>query len=74
MRGYYYLSSCNDALLLLLKHFLTPCLSLYSLPGENDAPDGLDITFNVKETRRIAGSAHTSIGNNEGNLVCIAIK
>ncbi|XP_071477072.1 sorting and assembly machinery component 50 homolog B-like [Diadema antillarum] len=35
----------------------------------NASKQGLDVTFNVRETRRIAGSAHTAVGNNEGSLV-----
>ncbi|XP_072047783.1 sorting and assembly machinery component 50 homolog A-like [Amphiura filiformis] len=37
--------------------------------GEQDDPDGFDITFNVKESRRITGSTHAQVGNNEGNLI-----
>ncbi|XP_071809301.1 sorting and assembly machinery component 50 homolog B-like [Asterias amurensis] len=37
--------------------------------GPEARPDGLDVTVIVKETRRITGNAHTSVGNNEGSLV-----
>eukprot|EP00057_Strongylocentrotus_purpuratus_P016027 XP_011670501.1 PREDICTED: sorting and assembly machinery component 50 homolog B [Strongylocentrotus purpuratus] len=37
--------------------------------GDGSSAKGLDVTFNVKETRRLTGSAHTAVGNNEGSLV-----
>ncbi|XP_033106136.1 sorting and assembly machinery component 50 homolog B-like isoform X2 [Anneissia japonica] len=36
--------------------------------GPGAKPNGMDITFKVKETRRLLGSAHTTVGNNEGTL------
>ncbi|XP_038051993.1 sorting and assembly machinery component 50 homolog B-like isoform X2 [Patiria miniata] len=37
--------------------------------GPKARQDGLDVTVIVKESRRITGNAHTSVGNNEGSLV-----
>ncbi|XP_071957142.1 sorting and assembly machinery component 50 homolog B-like [Antedon mediterranea] len=36
--------------------------------GPTAKSNGMDITFKVKETRRLLGSAHTTVGNNEGTL------
>ncbi|KAG2459920.1 SAM5A protein, partial [Polypterus senegalus] len=37
---------------------------------EEDAlPNGLDVTFEVKEMRRLTGSYNTMVGNNEGSMV-----
>ncbi|XP_077994209.1 sorting and assembly machinery component 50 homolog A-like [Glandiceps talaboti] len=37
--------------------------------GPNANPNGLDVTFDVKESKRINGGVHTLVGNNEGSLV-----
>ncbi|XP_022083586.1 sorting and assembly machinery component 50 homolog A-like isoform X2 [Acanthaster planci] len=37
--------------------------------GPKARPDGVDVTVIVKESRRLTGNAHTSVGNNEGSLV-----
>ncbi|GAB6019430.1 hypothetical protein CHUAL_001011 [Chamberlinius hualienensis] len=37
--------------------------------GQDAHPDGLDITFFVKESSRITGGVTTLVGNNEGSLV-----
>ncbi|XP_019869907.1 sorting and assembly machinery component 50 homolog [Aethina tumida] len=37
--------------------------------GQNATPDGLEITFNVKELKRLTGGISTQVGNNEGALL-----
>lgn len=37
--------------------------------GPDATPDGLEVVFQVKELKRIAGSVKTLMGNNEGSLV-----
>ncbi|GAA6077563.1 sorting and assembly machinery component 50 homolog A [Tachysurus ichikawai] len=37
--------------------------------GEDALPNGLDVTFEVKEFRRLTGSYNTMVGNNEGSMV-----
>ncbi|XP_025829275.1 sorting and assembly machinery component 50 homolog B-like [Agrilus planipennis] len=37
--------------------------------GPTASPDGLEITFQVKELRRVVGGVSTHVGNNEGSLV-----
>uniref|UniRef100_A0A671NY26 Sorting and assembly machinery component 50 homolog A-like n=1 Tax=Sinocyclocheilus anshuiensis TaxID=1608454 RepID=A0A671NY26_9TELE len=37
--------------------------------GANALPNGLDVTFEVKELRRMTGSYNTMVGNNEGSMV-----
>uniref|UniRef100_A0A673FEZ8 SAMM50 sorting and assembly machinery component n=1 Tax=Sinocyclocheilus rhinocerous TaxID=307959 RepID=A0A673FEZ8_9TELE len=37
--------------------------------GANAPPNGLDVTFEVKELRRMTGSYNTMVGNNEGSMV-----
>ncbi|KAI1882147.1 hypothetical protein AGOR_G00247680 [Albula goreensis] len=37
--------------------------------GEDALPNGLDITFEVTELRRMTGSYNTMVGNNEGSMV-----
>nr|XP_023026229.1 sorting and assembly machinery component 50 homolog B [Leptinotarsa decemlineata] len=37
--------------------------------GPKSTPDGLEVTFNVKEYKRITGGVSTHIGNNEGALL-----
>uniref|UniRef100_A0A4W4H1N5 POTRA domain-containing protein n=1 Tax=Electrophorus electricus TaxID=8005 RepID=A0A4W4H1N5_ELEEL len=37
--------------------------------GEDALPNGLDVTFEVKELRRLTGSYNTMVGNNEGSMV-----
>ncbi|XP_045893755.1 sorting and assembly machinery component 50 homolog A isoform X3 [Micropterus dolomieu] len=37
--------------------------------GENALPNGLDVTFEVTELRRMTGSYNTMVGNNEGSMV-----
>lgn len=41
---------------------------LFSL-GEDALPNGLDVTFEVTELRRMTGSYNTMVGNNEGSMV-----
>ncbi|XP_062402851.1 sorting and assembly machinery component 50 homolog A [Sardina pilchardus] len=37
--------------------------------GVDALPNGLDVTFEVKELRRMTGSYNTMVGNNEGSMV-----
>ncbi|KAM8974549.1 sorting and assembly machinery component 50 homolog isoform 1-T1 [Pelodytes ibericus] len=37
--------------------------------GEDALPNGVDITFEVTELRRLTGSYNTMVGNNEGSMV-----
>lgn len=37
--------------------------------GPDSFEDGLEITFNVKELKRVLGGINTLVGNNEGSLV-----
>uniref|UniRef100_A0AAQ4REI2 POTRA domain-containing protein n=1 Tax=Gasterosteus aculeatus aculeatus TaxID=481459 RepID=A0AAQ4REI2_GASAC len=37
--------------------------------GEDALPNGLDVTFEVTELRRMTGSYNTMVGNNEGSMV-----
>ncbi|KAB0396642.1 hypothetical protein E2I00_020172 [Balaenoptera physalus] len=36
--------------------------------GDNALPNGLDVTFEVTELRRLTGSYNTMVGNNEGSM------
>ncbi|KAF5929568.1 hypothetical protein HPG69_006290 [Diceros bicornis minor] len=36
-------------------------------------PNGLDVTFEVTELRRLTGSYNTMVGNNEGSMVCFSV-
>lgn len=38
-------------------------------PGDDALPNGLDVTFEVTELRRLTGSYNTMVGNNEGSMV-----
>lgn len=38
--------------------------------GENAKANAYDITYVVKETRRVTGGLSTLVGTNEGSLVC----
>lgn len=37
--------------------------------GPNSSPDGFDVTFFVKEFKRVQGGINTLVGNNEGSVV-----
>lgn len=37
--------------------------------GDGALPNGLDVTFEVTELRRLTGSYNTMVGNNEGSMV-----
>lgn len=37
--------------------------------GEDALPNGLDVTFEVTELRKMTGSYNTMVGNNEGSMV-----
>lgn len=37
--------------------------------GPKATPDGLEVTFHVKELKRVIGGVNTQVGNNEGSLV-----
>lgn len=43
---------------------LRPCFS-----GDDALPNGLDVTFEVTEMKRVTGSYNTMVGNNEGSMV-----
>lgn len=43
--------------------------SFSSCPGDDALPNGLDVTFEVTELRRMTGSYNTMVGNNEGSMV-----
>jgi len=46
---------------------------LISSLGANALPNGLDVTFEVTELKRLTGSYNTMVGNNEGSMVRIII-
>lgn len=50
---------------LWIKWFNAKCAHL----GADALPNGLDVTFEVKEMRRMTGSYNTMVGNNEGSMV-----
>lgn len=37
--------------------------------GTDALPNGLDVTFEVTEIKRLTGSYNTMVGNNEGSMV-----
>ena len=37
--------------------------------GPDSSPNGLEVTFNVKELKRVLGGINTLVGNNEGSLI-----
>lgn len=37
--------------------------------GQDSSPNGLEVTFTVKELKRVLGGINTLVGNNEGSLV-----
>lgn len=37
--------------------------------GPKSTPDGLEVTFNVREHKRLTGGVSTQVGNNEGALL-----
>lgn len=39
--------------------------------GADALPNGLDVTFEVTEIKRLTGSYNTMVGNNEGSMVRI---
>ena len=43
--------------------------SIFTSVGADALPNGLDVTFEVKELRRMTGSYNTMVGNNEGSMV-----
>lgn len=45
------------------------CRVLFTHPGDDALPNGLDVTFEVTELRRLTGSYNTMVGNNEGSMV-----
>lgn len=46
-------------------------LCLFVYVGDDALPNGLDVTFEVTELRRLTGSYNTMVGNNEGSMVWI---
>lgn len=43
--------------------------SFFFCLGADALPNGLDVTFEVTELRRLTGSYSTMVGNNEGSMV-----
>ena len=41
-------------------------------PGEGALPHGYEITYTVREPRRIGGGISTLVGTNDGSVVCSA--
>lgn len=41
--------------------------------GDDALPNGLDVTFEVTELRRLTGSYNTMVGNNEGSMVWLRL-
>lgn len=39
------------------------------ISGSDALPNGLDVTFEVTEIKRLTGSYNTMVGNNEGSMV-----
>lgn len=46
-------------------------MHLFISLGDDALPNGLDVTFEVTELRRLTGSYNTMVGNNEGSMVWI---
>ncbi|XP_074111249.1 sorting and assembly machinery component 50 homolog [Cotesia typhae] len=44
-------------------------VSIDTSKGPNASPDGVEVTFNVKELNRLSGGISTMIGNNEGSVL-----
>lgn len=55
--------------LLLSKYIAVTYFDFFSSSGEDALPNGLDVTFEVTELRRMTGSYNTMVGNNEGSMV-----
>lgn len=45
------------------------CDRVASISGSDALPNGLDVTFEVTEIKRLTGSYNTMVGNNEGSMV-----
>lgn len=45
------------------------CVCVASSSGSDALPNGLDVTFEVTEIKRLTGSYNTMVGNNEGSMV-----
>lgn len=54
---------------LFVEHFLELTFATAYISGEDALPNGLDVTFEVTELRRMTGSYNTMVGNNEGSMV-----
>lgn len=48
---------------------LTSALLCSPFSGADALPNGLDVTFEVIEIKRLTGSYNTMVGNNEGSMV-----
>lgn len=48
---------------------LCVCVCFLVSEGEDALPNGLDVTFEVTELRRLTGNYNTMVGNNEGSMV-----
>ena len=53
---------------MLPTRFLNVLFDFFS-SGVDALPNGLDVTFEVTELRRMTGSYNTMVGNNEGSMV-----
>lgn len=51
------------------RHVLAVLLCVLTRLGDDALPNGLDVTFEVTELRRLTGSYNTMVGNNEGSMV-----
>lgn len=49
----------------------SPEMLFFLYLGDDALPNGLDVTFEVTELRRLTGSYNTMVGNNEGSMVWI---
>ena len=45
------------------------CWCISFILGENAKPDGYEITYNVRESRRVTGGISTLVGTNDGSVV-----
>lgn len=70
------LAMCNVSIgeidiVIVVDGILTPPIFLthFNALGEDALPNGLDVTFEVTELKRLTGSYNTMVGNNEGSMV-----
>lgn len=58
---------CLSFIPTFLSYLLIVCFLVCA--GEDALPNGLDVTFEVTELKRLTGSYNTMVGNNEGSMV-----